>query len=328
MHRQSYAVGEITIEATCSEPQQWDQLSHLWHAVFSLRPLDASTVAPAVTLNFNAPTQPISPPEPTGEITQTGSLQGWQTQRGYFLQCGTSCLNLDLPDGRGTGRLTADFWHHSLAEQREFFLLSFLVLLRQYGYYGVHANGLVHNGAGFLLIGESGSGKTTLTMSLVRSGWQFLADDALLLYQSDGGVQAHALRRGLSCVPQTITRCTGSDALAKQSMDLMDGKRLVDIEDIRPDCFIGQTIPQVLLFPRVAGGTRSRLVPLDETHAISALMRLSTGILTDRTSVVRQLAVLRQLVEQTRSYQLLLGEDVYQQPAAVSDLLWAARGHH
>ena len=66
-------------------------------------------------------------------------------------------------------------------------------------------------------------------------------------------------------------------------------------------------------------------VPMDETLALLALIPQSPGIMTDRPLVSKQLEVLKLLVHQAVSYQLLLGSDVYEEPTAVSHLLWASR---
>jgi hypothetical protein len=233
-------------------------------------------------------------------------------------------LDLYLSEGAGRGVLDEGFWSRPLQDQREFFLLSLVMLLHQRGLYGLHANGVVEDETGYLIVGRSGSGKTTLTASLMRQGWRVLADDALLLRDTPGGVQALALRRGFSFTDETLGYFPdlGPDR-AEEDLSLVtdNGKHLMDLAPLYPGSFAARSEPGVLLFPRVEGHARSELRPMNKTHALIGLAQQAAGILTDRALASDQLNVLSRLVHQARSYQLLLGTDVYENPAAVADLL-------
>jgi len=69
------------------------------------------------------------------------------------------------------------------------------LLFREEGYLELHGAALVYQGKGLLLVGRSGSGKSTLAYTLVRRGWQYLTDDALLLYRTPHGVKAVSFRK-------------------------------------------------------------------------------------------------------------------------------------
>lgn len=322
MCEQTYTLGGTAIRVLCDEAEQAVQLARCWQLLFSLCRVDAPASMPVIHLHFRAADQPMARPALLTHFCQSGPLQGWQTARGYYLQCANASLALNLRQSCGVGRLTPSFWACSLAEQREFFLVSLLMLLRSHGYYGLHANGVVNGEGGVLLIGDSGAGKTTLTLSLVQAGWRYLADDALLLRRDNEHVAALALRRGFACREQTLHYFPHLPAA--HSPDLMDGKKLLTVEAIGNSAVRLCCTPHVLLFPQIGGGPHSRLAPLDEASALTTLIRLSTGILTERASVVQQIEVLKALVQQARCYQLRLGADVYEAPAAVAALLAAA----
>jgi hypothetical protein len=57
---------------------------------------------------------------------------------------------------------------------------------------------------------------------------------------------------------------------------------------------------------------------------MTALIKQSPGIMTDRNMAGRQLEVLNCLLRQAQSHRLLLGADIFDAPAAVSDLLLGA----
>lgn len=319
---QTYVLGTCRMRVLCDEPQQQVQLETLWRMLFSLP--DGETVcAPnsVFTLHLRHPDGGSIPrPDPTGPLSKTGPLQGYRTASGFYLRCQKSALALDLSAAQGVGVLHDEFWRFPLAQQREFFLVMLLMVARQSEFYGIHANGLRRDGAGVLLIGESGSGKTTLTLALVRTGWQYVADDTVLLHQAPTSIDALALRRGFSCKPKTLAHLAAAGIHARGPA-LGDGKQLIPIEQIRADSFAPSCTPTALLFPTIAGGTHSRLEPVTDSFALTAVMGLSAGILIDRDRVVKQMALLKQLVQQTRCYRLCLGDDVFHNPRAVSALL-------
>jgi GTPase SAR1 family protein len=230
-------------------------------------------------------------------------------------------LDLDVSNGRCLGVLTDEFWVQPLEYQREFFLLSFLMILRPHGRYGLHANALTNHQVGYLVVGAASSGKTTLSLTLIREGWGFLSDDALMLHKTPRGIEALALRRGFSCTVQTTSRFPELEASVDEAPAFLDGKKLVDIDRGYPQSFSLRCFPRVLLFPTITNKTRSRLIQSDPTQSMVALLQQSPGIMTDRPWVIQQLDVLRQLVKQSRSYQLMLGTDVYDAPQAVAEML-------
>jgi hypothetical protein len=318
---QTYAVGEATIHVTCADSRQLAQLDALWRRLFSLRRIAPLVAAPPIRLNFYSPEQARVQPSGVRSAPHPARLHGQPTPCGYQLVCGEATLDLDLTRSQGVGVLPPAFWSYSLVEQRDFFLVGLLMLLHCHGYYGLHANGVVHGETGYLIIGESGAGKTTLTASLVQAGWAYLADDALVLYQANGQVEALGIRQGMACRAETLVRFPELAGVAATSPELAADKKLLGQAEIGSGGERLRCVVHVLLFPQVAGGQHSRLTSLDPVSALATLMRFSTGILTERSRVVQQMELLKVLVQQARAYQLHLGEDVFTEPATVASLL-------
>jgi hypothetical protein len=217
--------------------------------------------------------------------------------------------------------LTDEFWDVPLEFQREFFLLSFLAILRPLGRYGLHANGLLNDGIGYLIVGDSGNGKTTLSLALVREGWGFLSDDVLTLQETQQGIKALALRRGFSCTMQTALRYPEFKSMVDEAPSFLNGKKLVDISQEYPDSFYQSCFPSVLLFPKITDELHSRLVRIDPTQSVVGLLEQSPGILIEKPRVIEQMNVLKLLVNQARCYQLQLGTDIFEAPKTVAELL-------
>jgi hypothetical protein len=313
----------IRIESTC--PELVDDLTQLWGEFFVLGADVAPPQAPVVALRFESarPAPWISPGMQT--VCETPDLSVIKTDTGFRLACHGSTLELDLGCSRGAGVLTDRFERLPAHYQREFFLLAFLMLFRRHGLYGLHSSAVARGDLACLIVGPSGHGKTTLALALVREGWRYLSDDVLVLQSRSDGVAARAMRRGFSCTPETARLFPELTATGPARLDMFDGKQLLDVAAVYPGRFADQCRPRLLLFPQIAGGRRSRLVPLNDSQAMLALIRQSPGIMVDRPAVQAQLGVLKRLVGQAHKYRILLGSDVYEDSAAVSGLLSAVR---
>jgi hypothetical protein len=318
----TYSLGETRIAVGGLAAYDAERLRSLWQRCFALQETGVGNAH--LCLHFGPGLYCPDVSRRGREVFDSPRVRVWETPSGFYLQCGASMLDLDLAQGVGRGILDEGFWKRPLQDQREFFLLSLVMLLHQRGLYGLHANGVVNEETGYLIVGRSGSGKTTLTASLMRQGWRVLADDALLLRDTPGGVQALALRRGFSFTDETLSYFPGlgpDKAEEDSSLVTDNGKHLMDLTPLYPRSFAARSEPGVLLFPRVEGHARSELRPMNKTHAFIGLAQQAAGILTDRALAGDQLNVLSRLVHQARSYQLLLGTDVYENPAAVAELL-------
>lgn len=265
-------------------------------------------------------------PERSGRtVYRAGALVVTRAGDVFSLSCGLSQLHV-TPGDAAACFLAPDFFDHSPFEQREFFLLALLMLLRPHGLYGLHACGLERSGVGLLIVGASGSGKTTTSLNLIREGWRYLSDDAVLLrVLTDGSVQASAFRRGFSCTPETLRHfpeLTGDADFAPEFGD-PDGKRVVypgsAFGGFAPDC-----VPSLLVFPTVTAAGRTTLRLLPSAHSLIRLSQQSAGIMTDTAVSQRQLALLKTLTEQTRSFELHLGRDALVDPSRIDTLLSGA----
>jgi hypothetical protein len=221
------------------------------------------------------------------EIYRSAAIRISKTNGGYYIQCGSSSLHADVGGALAEGCLDSTFWNSDAAAQREFFLLAFLMLLRPHGLYGLHANAAAADERGVLIVGPSGAGKTTLCGVLTSQGWRYAGDDAVMLRQSPGGVEAHPFRRAVA-------------------------ESLVAANSPQP-CHV-----RAIVFPRITARPRSRLVALDPTQALVGLIQQSPGILADRGLAGRQLAVLQTLASHARCYRLLFGADAFDEPALIS----------
>ena len=305
----AFVIGGVPVVLEGDERQCRD-LRELWEGLFN-ESLGAGGLPVFLTLQTEPHVTPFGE-----EVYAADALRVLRTSSGFFLTCGASSLSV-LPGEAATCYLEG-FETHTLYEQREFFLLGLLMLLRPRGLYGLHACGVQRGGVGALLVGSSGAGKTTTTLNLLRSGWSYLSDDAILLQEQDDGVEALAFRRGFSCTPETLKRL-GHPETVPESGAFGDPSGKRQLTGAEYD-FVSRCRPTLLLFPR-RGAKKTRLSPLAPPLALVELCRHSAGIMTDQAVSRGQLELLKKLVQNAQSFELALAPDALAEPDLVSRLL-------
>jgi hypothetical protein len=182
------------------------------------------------------------------------------------------------------------------------------------------------DGLGLLVVGASGNGKSTLALGLVRAGWSYLSDDALLLRPTPDGVEALALRQGLYI--DAARSADYSDLPLGEEVPVTRGrqKRKVAIEEVYPGRHLDRCMPRLLVFPRIMPQNQSELVPLDPVRALKLLLAESAPQLFDTKTMARHLEVLKTLLQQSTAYELRAGIDLCRDPAKLVRLLAEAQG--
>jgi len=262
--------------------------------------------------------EPIEVPASAREVVNAEGLRVFECGDRCYVADDASVLRVDGAEGRIDARLGASFSSRPTRLRREFWTFGLLKLLRSRGIFGLHAAGLKDpGGRGVLIVGESGSGKSTLTIALIRMGWSYLSDDAVLLRSGSEGVEALALRRNLFVDASAEDRYSDL-RLAEGELDRnRKPRRRIDVEASFPSQRADACIPRVLLFPRVVEHADSRARRLDRREALRRLLAQSGSQLFDRFHMDRHLALLTSLLRQVEPWELLAGRDVLEDPAGI-----------
>lgn len=274
-----------------------------------------------VRLTFLTDTPPLSIPTHASCVAQQHGLQVWQADSQLYVRDGVCVVHLDPASRTGLGTLPPTDEQASPTLSMDLLLYSLLLLLRYQGFYPEHAACVAQNGVGCLLVGDSGSGKSTLTLSLVQQGWQYLADDAILLRSCRDGIEAMPLRRELCLAPEATRAFPDTLAHWQPGPWTGDLKKRLDVQALYPAQVCETCLPDLLLFPTIIDAPQSQLNPIGKAEALFRLIQQSALVMVEPQMAPGHLDVLARMVRQTRHYQLLAGQDLARDPRRIASLL-------
>lgn len=262
-------------------------------------------------------------PDHARQIVQRNGITVWRGDFHFYVCEGPSTVQLDVASGTGRGILQSTPWRASQGVRIEVVNLvihSLLILLRRRSVYPLHAAAVAKESTGLLLVGESDSGKSTQALSLAREGWDYLTDDSLLLHSGNGPIEARPLRRDFG-LDQDAVKVFPEIAGHRQPFLTDERKRRIDMEAIYPGQRAERCTPRVLVFPSIVSQSESQIRPLRTTDAVCRLMRQSILLALNPRIARAHMNVLQRLADQARSYELLAGEDLEQNPSGVTQML-------
>ncbi|HEU0054773.1 MAG TPA: hypothetical protein VFQ39_16415, partial [Longimicrobium sp.] len=168
----------------------------------------------------------------------------------------------------------------------------------------VHAGAVVgHDGRAWLLAGGTFSGKSTTCVGLIRAGWDWLADDHVVLRRAEG-------EEGLSVEgwPRRFNLDRGYAAGESR------GERArVDPAGFGPGRWRRSAPLGGLLFPRVEAETPTSRAPLHPAGALARLLQQSPWLLADAGAAPAVLALL-EAAASSPAFELRLGFDSFVDP--------------
>jgi hypothetical protein len=311
--RRRYCIHGVEIELVAGDPWTLESVhSVLEH--LGLLP-GASDTLPSVILRFSAKSE-VRVPCAARILAEQGGIRAWIWAGSLYLTCPGYACRLDT--GAGVGEWSVP--PLSAQPRKDIITYGLLLLLRRFGLYALHGSGVARDGVGLLFAAPSGSGKSTLAYSLVRQGWEYLSDDALLLRTRGEEIDALALRRGLCLDPSLVHAFPEVSELGEDGAFAGKGKRLLHMQSLHHDRLVECCVPRVLVFPEIVSHRTSRLVPLDSTEAFMRLTQQSAVVTLDRDVVPCHLQALERLIRQACGYRLLAGQDLNGHPEAVAAL--------
>ncbi len=316
----SFSISHTNLQVECKDRQLGERVIGAIEDSFFVTRNGSIPNSPNITLRFERGNSLFKVPERAQVLCSSPSLRVLKDGDFCYLTRGNSIFQLDLACSIGNGFVDPNFWEKPPKYQQEFLMLFLLWFFRNHGLYALHGNGLVKNDMGILFLGGSGSGKSTAALSLIRQGWGYLSDDVNLIRQSSDGIEALAFQKGFSFDP-ILSVHYPELSNPKIPHSLNGKKRFMDINVLYHDGQVNSCFPRVLIFPKIVFQSKSYIIQIDKSKALILLIENSGGIMLDKTIVAKQIEILKQLVSQTESYQLLLGLDLYEEPEKITEVL-------
>jgi hypothetical protein len=321
-----YTFQELTLEVTHAEPAYAHDVAQLLQ---ELSWVGGTPTGQSPTLRFavHQHTRALGVPAQARCVFRAEGFCGAELEDAFYLTDGASLLHLQPMQGQGTAHLAPTFRALPRVVQDHFWAFGLLKLLRPLGFYSLHAAGVVPaHGQGILIIGASGSGKSTLALGLLRQGWGYLSDDAVLLREQPHGITALACRKHWYVDARTAARYADLPYGDEEPETHGGWKRRILLADAYPEQQVTACLPRMLLFPRLVPSAPSAIRPLDRLSALQSLLAQSGPQLFDRRTMTAHLEVLKRLVQQAACYALHAGCDLYEQPGLLGHLLAQATG--
>jgi hypothetical protein len=276
---------------------------------------------PFLNLRVGLESCKVEIPPTARELFRADGFYGMEVGEDFYLTDGSSTFHSRASTGEGDIFLSPSFSHKSPLLQRNFWAYALVKLLRTQSIFGLHGAAVMRNGLGVLIIGSPGSGKSTLAIGLIRQGWDYLSDDALLLRENSNRIEALAFRKNFY-VNADAAPNYAEFPLGDEVPDSYGGtKRRLKIEEVYPAQFVEKCHPTVLLFSRIVSDRQSALIPCDRITTLKNLLAQSGPQLFDQNSMGKQLELLAQLLRQSASYELKAGLDLYHDPGKLTRLL-------
>lgn len=320
-----YALEDLVLELSADAPRR-ESLGRLLQQLSWMRVHSANS-KPSLYLSAEPNNGGFEIPTNSREVLRADGFLGLEAGDDFYLTDGASIFYLRPTKREGYARLEPSFFTKPELVQGNFWCFGLLKLLRPLGIYSLHAAGLAsRDGGGLLLVGASGSGKSTLAIGLIRAGWRYLSDDAVLLRHGSQGVEALACRRSFY-IDAERSHDYSDLSLGEEKPDSNGGqRRTIGIDKAYPEQYVPRCLPRVVIFPQIKRQDQSTLKPSDCVRALGFLLAQSAPQLFDRNTMARHLELFKKLLQQTQTYELDAGTDLYREPATLVDLIKEAQG--
>jgi hypothetical protein len=239
---------------------------------------------------------------------------------------GTSIIRLDPVRGEIEGLLDKEF---SKDSSKFFSLLGFTITetLKYCGLYFLHGSCVYGDGKAYLFSGSSGSGKTTAAFNLVRQGFQYVADDSLLMSKQDEEIVVSPYYTNFHVDEKVVKRCPEMSGARLKDPERGITRMRVIMTEIYPDSFAPSLRPDRIIFPRIEMTGTSYFSPLNQIETCGRLLK-QTILAVDIAIAREQLRVIEGLAKQVKAFELITGQDMYNDPKTLPALLKKMEGEN
>jgi len=196
-------------------------------------------------------------------------------------------------------------------------------ILKFHGLYLLHASCVSKDGKGVLFSGKSESGKSTLALSLVRDGFDYLADDDCLLSQKGRLLKVLSFPARPKIKDSLIRYFPEIKPKFLSSINPKQ-KKIVYLEKIYPRSYQENTIPKLLIFPNFIRGSKLKLKAISKKRAFLKLLQEDFVVFKKRYKNISKyhFETLFNLSRQIKAFELFYRDkDIIKIPKIINELL-------
>jgi hypothetical protein len=280
---------------------------------------DAESVLAPLNMVVKIRSSPPPIPVEASPVVETPFTQNYRLEdRYYYAAKDGSMVQFDLASRYCEGFIRPEI-------QNEMTTISSLVssplieTMRAVGRFYLHAAALHHKGIGYLICGDGGCGKTTSALNLVRSGFDYVSDDSLLLDNRAGVIRAYPWYQNFHLSEDICLRYDELDFIS--TVDFAEGEKIsLDISRFFKGKPVKWINPDVILFPQICSRRTSVLSPLAPMDMFTRLIK-QILLPSDPVLAKQQLDMLKRLVQSTCGFEVLGGKDLLEDPDKLSSLI-------
>jgi hypothetical protein len=322
----SYRWHELSLVVRVDEPVGAGELSQTLSELSWVRD-DTHALTPTLSLAVHRDASRRHLPTTACRTFQAEGFSGFEHGDDCYLTDGISQWYLQPWLGQGEAWLGPDFPEKPAHLRRRFWAFGVLKLLRPLGVFSLHAAAVVSTeGRGMLIVGAPGSGKSTLALGLLRRGWSYLTDDAVLLRQQSGEVEVLACRQDAYVNAEDASQYSDLPCGEVVPNGMGGCKLRLCPSAAYPGQIVVRYVPRVVLVAHISKARQTLLRPIDRVQCLRQLLAQSGPHLFDRPTMGAQLDVLTRLLHQADLYELHAGWDLYEDPLILRDLIPKAKG--
>lgn len=268
------------------------------------------------------------------EITQTNhplSASSFSPVDGITVFASTDNLYAFI-DERGASR-QAVLKFHDPGNWDNFMLYVFAPFLghlfRRLNFFELHSGAVALGQHGIIIPAQSGSGKTTTVISLIRSCFDFIADDHIYLQNTESGVEILGYPKHPALLDDSLQRFPELHFLKELPHIYRGGraKRLFPIEQL--ERLYGsrrhRAPLKTILFPQIDLDRPVSLKALDAKETMLRMMKQEPwdyyGDIIDPLNVKKQMSLFKNIAETVRAYDLFLNPSVAEIPKVVLEMV-------
>ncbi len=196
------------------------------------------------------------------------------------------------------------------------------LIVEQFGLYMFHGALVSWQGIGVLFVGAGGSGKSTSALSCLRGGFDFIAEDLVILEETPTGFIGHGVYNTGWIEPDHLARFGDLYRQAQRGGVVEQRKSVLMLAEIHPARMRSSAPIEHIVLPQVRAGEQSSISPASRPEAMKQLA--PNCLMTASRIDAKGFESLVRLVKRTQCHRLHLGNDLDRVPDLVRNAVAGA----